>query len=294
MDIWHTADPTRGCGHGVGWLGRALDEARERAGGKLDATACVCLSREAPLATQGKRVKPVAFERAELFRWSARGLHPSLAQAYDRINRSGPLPGASGEAAFVMRTALDAQVASDRIRKAVAAGPNTTFPNGPLADQLRRVASMIRAELPTRVYYTNLVGFDTHANQPGQQARLLGELASAVHAFHRELDATGHGARVVTLAFSEFGRRVSQNASNGTDHGTAGPVFLFGDAVRPGLLGDHPSLAAADLDQGDLVFRVDFRCVYAALLEGWMKLDSESILGERFERAVVLDPVKSA
>jgi uncharacterized protein (DUF1501 family) len=140
---------------------------------------------------------------------------------------------------------------------------------------------MIRAELPTRVYYVAMGGFDTHANQPGTHDRLLREFSQAMRAFYRELDATGHRSRVMTLAFSEFGRRVEQNASGGTDHGAAGPAFLFGDHLtRTGLVGEHPNLSR--LDEGDLVHNVDFRSLYADLLDNWMKMDSKAALGKAY------------
>ena len=141
---------------------------------------------------------------------------------------------------------------------------------------------MIRAELPTRVYYVALGGFDTHAGQPWRHQSLLSELAKGLAGFQQELAATGHADRVVTLTFSEFGRRVRENASQGTDHGAAGPVFLTGEPVRPGLLGEHPSLI--DLDRGDLKHTVDFRSIYAGVLEDWLGLDSHAALGARYPK----------
>jgi uncharacterized protein (DUF1501 family) len=280
MDVWHTGD-TRG-GRGQGWIGKALD-----AEPGLDSSmACVCMGAEAPLATQGKIVKPVAFERADLFRWSARDLHPALGQAYDQMHHPDAPPEVAPDAAndsrsFIFRTALDAQVASDKLRKAVERGSETRFPSSELAGQLEAVAKMIRAELPTRVYYVAMGGFDTHANQQGQHDRLLREFSQAMRAFYAELAATGHRSRVMTLAFSEFGRRVAQNASGGTDHGAAGPAFLFGEHLaQHGILGEHPSLTR--LDQGDLVHSLDFRSLYADLLEHWMQLDSAAALGQAY------------
>ncbi|MCX5661560.1 MAG: DUF1501 domain-containing protein [Planctomycetota bacterium] len=301
MDIWHTAD-TNG-GRGLGWLGRAMDEELATHDGKIPATSCVCVGGEAPLAAAGMLYKPISFERSNLFRWVGRDLHPALGAEYDRINRAGvvgpaaeaaarPLissaNGPANQAAFVMRTALDAQLASDRIRGALAGDPLTAFPDSPLANQLKMVAKMIKAELPTRVYYVSMGSFDTHANQPNNHGRLLGQFSAAVQAFYAELKAMGQRSRVLTLAFSEFGRRVEQNASNGTDHGTAGPVFMFGDMIRPGLLGEHPSLKADRLDKGDLVFNADFRSIYADVLDGWMKINSAKVLGQAFPRAQVL------
>ncbi|MBI1337025.1 MAG: DUF1501 domain-containing protein [Phycisphaera sp.] len=290
MDIWHTAE-TNG-GRGLGWIGQAMDQSQavlKKQGKELDSTCCVCIGSEAPLAAQGKRVKPVSFQNANLFRWTGSDLHPALKKEYDHLNRDIPDAAASSgndPSAFVLRTALDAQLASDRIRKAVAQQSITSFPGGSLANQLRMVASMIRAELPTRVYYVSIGGFDTHAGQTGRQNTLLREFATATSAFYDELKAMGQQDRVMTMAFSEFGRRVQQNASNGTDHGTAGPVFLMGPMVKPGLIGTYPSLT--ELDKGDLKYNLDFRCLYAAILDNWMKIDSEAALGKRFQPADVL------
>lgn len=291
MDIWQTADPTGG--RGVGWIGRAMDEKRLAAKGVIDTTACVCIGRQSPLAAQGRQVKPVSFENANVFRWIGGEINPALAEQYTALNRATVEPDRTDAAAFILRTAMDAQVASDRIRKAVAQSPVTHFPEGRLANQLKMVAAMIRQGLPTRVYYVELGGFDTHAGQPGTHGRNLREFTSAVRAFYNELDAIGQSPRVLTMAFSEFGRRVAQNASNGTDHGTAGPLFLFGDMIRAaptGLIGEHPSLSPQSLDQGDLVHNVDFRSIYAALLDDWMKVKSEKVLGRAFRPALVLNP----
>ena len=150
------------------------------------------------------------------------------------------------------------------------------------------VASMIRAELPTRVYYVSFGGFDTHAGQGGAQgshANLLRQFGDAVKAFYDDLKAQGNDARVMTMCFSEFGRRVAQNASGGTDHGTAAPMFLAGPMVRRGLIGDHPSLTA--LDDGDLVHGLDFRSVYAGIMKDWLQTDPEPVLGKSFRPVIV-------
>ncbi len=290
MDIWHTADVAGG-GKGLGWIGQAMDQVAVNADKIVEPTACICIGHEPPLAAEGKLAKPIAFENAALFQWSGDDRDGKLSKPYDAINRAGVLaeiPAESTEAAFVMRTALDAQLASDRIRAAVARTPLTTFPGGALSQQLRHVAAMIRAELPTRVYYVALGGFDTHAGQLGRQPALLRQFSQGIKGFYDELKAMGQHKRVVTLAFSEFGRRVGQNASQGTDHGTAAPLFLFGDAVQPGLLGVHPELKASKLDNGDLVHTVDFRCIYTTLLDRWLKADSKQILGQAFRPANVL------
>ncbi len=145
---------------------------------------------------------------------------------------------------------------------------------------------MLRAGLGTRVFYVSLGGFDTHAGQPARHAQLLRQVGDAIKAFQDELAAQGDAGRVMTMVFSEFGRRVAQNASQGTDHGTAAPMFLIGEMVRPGVLGQHPSLT--DLDAGDLKYTVDFRNVYAGILKGWMGCDPRAILRGDWEPARIL------
>ena len=164
------------------------------------------------------------------------------------------------------------------------------YPGGSLANQLRIVSAMIRAELATRVYYVSLGGFDTHAGQGaagGRHANLLRTMSEAVRAFYADLKAQGNDARVMTMCFSEFGRRVSQNASGGTDHGTAAPMFLLGPMVNAGVIGQHPSLT--NLDQGDLKYKIDFRSVYSDVLGSWLGAkDPDAILEGRFRATQVV------
>jgi uncharacterized protein (DUF1501 family) len=142
------------------------------------------------------------------------------------------------------------------------------------------VSQLIRSGLQTSVYYVTLGGFDTHAQQPDAHRGLLRQLSEAVQALLSELRGSGDLQRTTVMAFSEFGRRVEENASEGTDHGTAGPMFLAGGSVRAGLHGKRPDLT--NLQDGDLQFSTDFREVYAALLERWLKVDSAEILHQRF------------
>jgi uncharacterized protein (DUF1501 family) len=295
MDIWHTADLSA---TGDGWLGKYFDS--ECCGfGKGESGAApkperhasppmISIGRSAPLATVGRGSQAVSFEQAELFRWSAAQQDAALGKHYDKLNRGQP-PAAGGEtqggnADFLVRTATDAQLASDTIRKAVAKKPQTQFPRHELGRRMQMIASMIGAGMKTRVYYVSHGSFDTHAQQGGEQGRhaqLLSQFAEAMKAFQAELAAQGNAQRVLTMVFSEFGRRVAQNQSNGTDHGTAAPMMFFGPMVRSGLIGDHPSMS--DLDEGDLKFGLDFRGVYAGVLDGWMKADSAKVLGATFE-----------
>ena len=281
MDIWHTA---AGGARGDGWIGRYFDCT---CNGTPVPEGSVSIGRTAPLAMLGKVQKPVSFESADLFRWTGEEVDRGLESTYQAMNRAGVLPDTveRSQAAFLMRTALDAQVSSDRIRDAVSKQPLTQWPASDLARQLRMVAAMIRDGMRTRVYYVTTTGFDTHAGQLGTHARNLQQVGDALLAFQKELQAQRDDGRVVTLVFSEFGRRVRQNASGGTDHGTAAPSFLIGTPVRGGVQGRHPSLT--DLDDGDLKFTQDFRGVYAALLEDWMKAPASKVLGGTFPKPKV-------
>jgi uncharacterized protein (DUF1501 family) len=288
MDIWQTADTTA---TGNGWLGRYLDSEccgfGKNEGGKAARSTgesgppAIAIGRNAPLAMEGSLVKPVAFEDPNLFRWSGKDIDQPLASAYDDANRrdAAAPQGTDNNSSFLLRTALDAQVSSDLIRKAVATKPQTSFPQNELSRQLAMVASMIRANLKTRVYYVSYGGFDTHAGQGGangRHANLLKVVGDSMKAFYAELKLQNNDARVMTMSFSEFGRRVGQNASGGTDHGTAAPMFLFGPMVQAGVLTSHPSLR--DLDEGDLRFTTDFRRVYAGVLGQWLKADAAQVL----------------
>ncbi|MEM9884076.1 MAG: DUF1501 domain-containing protein [Planctomycetota bacterium] len=290
MDIWHTASQGGEGSGGRGWLGLAMDEIKERSGMDM-----LSIGNEAPLATLGRQARPVSFENAQLFRWAGRDLDGQVDRAYQETQATSPHPeaadgsgsgGGEDPLAFVQRTALDAEVASDKVRKAVRSDSHVDWPRSGLANQLRMVAKMIRAELPTRVYYVAMGGFDTHANQANNHRNLMTQFGSAMKAFYDELDKTGNRDRVVSLAFSEFGRRVRQNASAGTDHGCAGPSFVFGEPVNPGLIGRHPSLDR--LDNGDLIHSVDFRSLYTDLLGDWLKLDARAALGRRYPSAGIL------
>ena len=148
------------------------------------------------------------------------------------------------------------------------------------------MARSIQSGSLARVYYVIQPGYDSHAVQLPTHARLLGELAAAVRAFQDDLAAAKLADRVLVMAFSEFGRRPEENGSLGTDHGTAGPMFLAGSSVKAGVAGKTPSLG--DLHDGDLKWSTDFRSVYATVLEHWLKLPSDQILGGRFDTLPII------
>jgi uncharacterized protein (DUF1501 family) len=286
MDIWHTGKPG---GRDHGWIGRYLDCS---CSGSPAADAEVAIGRSAPLAMMGAKTSPVSFENARLYQWSGKEISGGLTASYDASNRAGALDGIDpgSQAAFLMRTALDAQLSSDRVRAAIAKAPLVTYPGTKLAGQLQSIGAMIRDGMKTRVYYASINGFDTHGGQAGTHGNLMREVGDAMRAFQSDLKAQGNEDRVITMVFSEFGRRVRQNASGGTDHGTAAPMFLIGTQVKAGVHGTHPSLS--DLDDGDLRFTTDFRSVYATLMDRWLSAPgkgcSAKVLGNRYDSLKIL------
>jgi uncharacterized protein (DUF1501 family) len=197
---------------------------------------------------------------------------------------AGPTQHHASALDFLERTALDAQMSSDKIIAISNKVQNkANYPGNQLANSLKLVARLIGGGLPTRIYYVSQGGYDTHANQVGTQQRLLQELGGSVKAFVEDLQVQGNMGRVLIMTFSEFGRRVAENANGGTDHGAAAPMFVIGNKVKAGLLGTYPSLAPNDLTNGDVKYTVDFRSVYAGVLESWLKTPSAPILGRQFQ-----------
>jgi uncharacterized protein (DUF1501 family) len=282
MAIWHTgnADLPRGGGDfedeetraGLGWIGRALDGQGKPADGAPSATYVGV--NELPRALRGRRSVPSTLTRLE---------DSVLIRKPDaKLNVTAPEPG-EALAAFVSRRTLDAYATSERITEVLQTRDGgAAYPATALADRLRLVARLIKGGIGTRIFYTTQSGYDTHARQLPAHAELLAEFGGAVRAFMDDLAAARLGERVVLMAFSEFGRRVQENGNMGTDHGTAGPVFLAGAGVKAGLVGEAPRLL--DLEDGDLKMKVDFRRVYASVLEDWLRLPAKASLGAAFER----------
>jgi uncharacterized protein (DUF1501 family) len=176
---------------------------------------------------------------------------------------------------------LDAYATADRLAQSARPSDGARYPQTGLASRLSLMARLMKSGVGARVFYTTQGSYDTHSAQTFTHANLLADLGGAVRAFLDDLTAAGLADRVAVLCFSEFGRRVRENGSAGTDHGTAGPVFLAGAGVTGGLVGETPSLM--DLEDGDLKVGLDFRRVYAAVLEDWLGLPARSALTERFE-----------
>jgi uncharacterized protein (DUF1501 family) len=285
MDIWHSAQPqTQRVSDG--WLGRALEQRGGTAG--ADVPALHLGGEKLPLALVSRGVAVPSVESLETFRLRTAGGAVPL-QALQKLAEA-PRVNSTPLLDFVRRSTLGAYASSEQVQAALAEERTATaYPGYRLARKLQTVAQLIDARLETSIYYLSLDGFDTHANQAAGHAALLRELSESVAAFMTDLAARGHADRTLLMTFSEFGRRVKENASAGTDHGAAAPLFLVGNRVQAGLIGKHPSLT--DLDSGDLKFHTDFRSVYATLLEAWLGCPSEQVLSGKFQHLQMLKSV---
>jgi uncharacterized protein (DUF1501 family) len=284
MDIWHTAH-TKPQDRAAGWLGRAFDARRAALSQSADPAAMHLGSEDQPLALAARDVPSPSIRSLDQFKLDTGG----NAAARDTIVAASQTPRASASdlLKFVQTRNTSALEVSRRM-EAAAKDYKTpvAYPETDLAQKLKRIAQLIDAGLATRVYYVAIDGFDTHSDQRDAHAGLLSTLGGALAAFAEDLSSHMHLDRVLTLVFSEFGRRVEENASRGTDHGAAAPMFLVGNRVRVGLVGQHPKLD--DLADGDVKFHTDFRSVYAAVLEKWLAWPAAPILGEGFPPADVL------
>jgi uncharacterized protein (DUF1501 family) len=233
-----------------------------------------------PLAVEGQRHRGLCFQQPGNFRFQGSRGDRRREAAYE-VLQGTTAAARNAELDFVTRTAAAANASSQRVRKlAEKRLGNARYPATPLGRSLETVAALIAGGLPTRVYYVIHGGFDTHANQRGRHDRLMQQLNDGIVAFQQDLTAQKNADRVLTMAFSEFGRRAEENGSGGTDHGTAGPMFLFGPRVKAGLHGPPANLT--DLDRGNLKFAIDFRGVYASVLARHLGMEPKSVLGEEF------------
>ena len=270
MAIWHHARLSADDHDGIGWLGRAGD-AWANSGDATSASACVGADLP-PVALRGRRSGTVTVEsEADL----------ALSPAITLTGTESKAP--NDVQAFVQRSLTQSYATARRWTDLTSAnaGGGDGYPNSKLSRNLRLISKMIKLGGGTRIFYATQSSYDTHAAQSFTHSTLLNELSAAVKAFLTDLAAAKLDDRVVVLMFSEFGRRVQENGSSGTDHGAAGPILLAGAPVRAGVLNRHPSLA--DLDAGDLKMQVDFRQIYATLLKNWLGVDSHPILGGDFE-----------
>jgi uncharacterized protein (DUF1501 family) len=276
MDIWQAASTAETLTEG--WVGKALKSMNcpsfHVAGG----------NESAPLALNGSPARVPSITSLEDFQ-----LKMTAASGGDKAEQKSIIEGAAksntkqpGLLDFVQRTATNTYASSDRLQEI---GKNyqakANYPQTPLAGRMKLVAQLINADLGARVFYVSLDNFDTHANQANTHAQLLAQLSGAVSAFYEDLAARGHKDRLLVMTFSEFGRRAKENGSKGTDHGSGAPMFLVGGKVKPGLTGAHPSLT--ELEAGNLKHSIDFRQVYATILDQWLGVGSKDVVGGEFK-----------
>ncbi len=269
MDIWQTASPSTPVPSG--WIGRWLDATGD------DPVRALNIGSVLAPAAVGTKCTAAALDA------SGRGqLAPALGSAVSGLGKAAR-GGTSSEAAVRTSyrnertvTKTFAPVLGKTTGQGARTGGHSGQSSNALAHQLDFVGRCVKAKVPTRVYLVSLGGFDTHANEKATQQQLLSTLDEGIAGFLKDMAGDEHGRKVVVMAYSEFGRRVAANASDGTDHGTAGPMFVAGAPVRGGFYGEQPSLK--DLDDGNLKSTVDFRAVYGELLHAVLGADPARVL----------------
>ena len=289
FDIWNHASRTGTSPDGDGWLGRLR---RLAWGADRRSELVMHVGGHVPSSIHSTTHPAVTFETPESYVWVG---DERAREAYRGSGGDPSIQPPAGEdrAAVLARlrgTLNAAQATSPRILKAVAEyQPQVAYPaEDTFAQDLKVVAALIRAGFDTRIYSVSIGNFDQHGPQRRAHDPLLESLDRGVSCLLEDLRGTAAGEKTVVLAFSEFGRRVEENASGGTDHGAAGPMFVFGQPVRGGLYGQHPSLT--DLDEnGNLVHTTDFRSVYATLAEQWLGVPQAELLGESFPLLPLLE-----
>lgn len=301
MDIWHTCKRKEES-RSEGWIGRFLDERLERAlngGGALiesDVPALHLGDKQQPMALTSRNVRVPSLRSVDEFR--LRGAfadelqmllsRQSLDESSTSVTSKSPSAMTERQSSsendllgFLKSSTASAVEASQRVTAAVEDAPqDSSYPETELGKKLSTIAQLVDSGLSTKIYYVELDGFDTHAEQSGTHSVLLRQWSDAVTAFMRDLESREQADRVCVMTFSEFGRRVAENASEGTDHGAAAPMFLCGGAVQSGIVGTAPDLN--DLQAGDLKHSYDFRQVYATVLQDWLLADPSTVIGKQF------------
>ena len=295
-EIWATAVDSNKSSN-TGWIGRYFDNACSG----CDASVGIAMASQMPQALTASVPKGVLYQggggggkkkNKKSGGAKAEADGSMMMEEDDDAGRAGGSigmlngPGNLGKLSaldFLERTEMDAKVSQQEIAQASGKAKNSVpYPGTRLGQNFAMVSRLIAGGMPTRIYYLSLGGFDTHTQQAGAHERLLKEMGDAVAAFLSDLKAQGNLGRVSLMTFSEFGRRVKENASGGTDHGAAAPMFLAGGGIKSGLLGKMPSLAPQDLFDGDVKYNTDFRSVYATVLEKHLGVKSAGILRTQF------------
>jgi uncharacterized protein (DUF1501 family) len=273
MDIWHSASKSDEYLY-TGWLGRYLDA---QCKGCDRPTQALEIDDTLSLALKGEQAKALAMR-------DPRRLYGTANEKFFKDVVSGHKDEAGEQPVdYLYKTMAETVASADYIFEQSRLHPTkAAYPNSALAQSFKTIASLIFSDINTKVYYVSLGSFDTHVGQAGQQQRLFTEMNDAIGAFVKDLKANNRFQDVMLMSFSEFGRRVAQNASGGTDHGTANNMFFVsGGLKQQGVLNAMPDLA--DLQDGDLKHKVDFKQVYATVLRNWLQADDAEILGQQFE-----------
>lgn len=285
MEIWQSAEPEKSIRSG--WLGRYLEN--NASGAEIKRLGMTVgnpsLGGGAPLAFWTEKTVVLSYNGPQSFVFQT--------ENNDKDDRTAQLAAAqriyniatqNDLAEYIRTTALDALSASDYLSKLSASyKPSVEYPKTPFADRLKNVAQVLTSDFGARIFYVPMDGsFDTHFNENATHDRLLGILSDGLSAFYKDLQAKGVADNVLTMTFSEFGRRTNENGSRGTDHGSAAPMFVIGGtkAVKGGMYGEQPSLS--DLDNGNLKEKLDFRSVYATLMKNWLGATPAPIVGGEF------------
>ena len=273
MDIWQTASGSNEF-LTTGWIGRYLDSNCQDCKSPY---AAIEVDDTLSLAMKGTKMKGIAVQDPyKLYQTTREPFFKDLVHDHGDGNLNEDNLG------YLYKTMIETYSSAEYIQKTSKTYMVTgTYPATGLGNQLKTVSKFINSGLQTRVYYVSLSGFDTHVGQQNQQGRQLKVYGDAVAAFVKDLKQTGKLDDTLIMTFSEFGRRVEQNASNGTDHGTANNILLFGGKLnKPGIFNEVPDLS--QLDNGDLKYQIDFRDVYATLLDKWLNVNNSQILGKNF------------
>ncbi|MCI0782396.1 MAG: DUF1501 domain-containing protein [Chloroflexi bacterium] len=283
LDIWHTAEPDKMISEG--WLGKAI---RDLDPNKENILTAVNFGRGLPraLAASGVSVASVG-DLSNYGVLTGIQSNEDRSEALDIFARMyAPMIGSGAVSDYLSQTGLDALKGADILSEAPKTySSSVEYGGSPFAQWLKNIAQVHLSDFGTRILYTgvNPGTFDTHANENITLPRLWGDVSNAIGDFYQDLKEHDANEEVVILLFTEFGRRVKDNGS-GTDHGSGSVAFVIGDAVKGGLYGDYPSLEPEKLDEGDLRWNNDFRSTYATLLEKWMGLDAQPILGGTYEQ----------
>lgn len=272
-DIWHTGSHADEILQ-TGWIGRYLDTKKSKSFNAIE------IDDSLSLLMKGKNINGIATKNAKLFyQTTQEPFFKKIAAHYETDHLSEHNLG------YLYKTMIDAKSSSKYIYETSKTyNSSVIYPGNAFGKQLKTVAEFINSGLSTEMYYVSLGGFDTHANQPAKQKRLLKVYDEGLAAFVKDLKENDTFKDTLIMVFSEFGRRVKQNAANGTDHGTANNVFLIGANLKTqGMYNNAPNLSQLDKN-GDLNFEIDFRTIYASILNDWLAVDSQRVLNASFPR----------